>query len=144
MSELDGERYARLITEGITRAEDVPPAPMEPARVVERAWRFVTMLDEIAASRDGSVAGHIVALIARELRDCLNDDDTGGMALPKMLYDDGKEPHLPGFSIFGTATTTPVVIDGETYNRVDDITDIHVESAIEAVLDDDGCPPKNL
>jgi hypothetical protein len=90
VSELDGERYARLIDEGKVRAEDVPPGPMAPERVVERAWRFVAMLDEIALSRDGSVTGHVVALIAKELRDCLNDDDTGGIPLPARLYDDGR------------------------------------------------------
>ncbi len=63
---------------------------MAPERVVERAWRFVTMLDEIALSRDGSVTAHVVALIAKELRDCLGDQGTGDIPLPTRLYDDGR------------------------------------------------------
>jgi hypothetical protein len=36
------------------------------------------------------LTGHVVALIAQEPRDCLNDDDTRGKKLPVVFYDDGR------------------------------------------------------
>jgi hypothetical protein len=53
-----------------------------------RSWEFQRMLEALAAEREGTKAGHVVRIIAKELRDCLLDEDSGPIPFPPELMPD--------------------------------------------------------
>lgn len=53
---------------------------------IVRVGEFAANLDKIALQHDGSTTGHTVLVIAKELRDCLNNTETDSLPLPKRFY----------------------------------------------------------
>jgi hypothetical protein len=59
-------------------------------KAAERAREFQRMLEALAAEREGTKSGHVVRIIAKELRDCLLDEDSGPIPFPPELMPDDR------------------------------------------------------